>query len=249
MKDEHQIQKVLNSLKKNRFEAVFAKNKEEAKNTILEIVPLDVMVGIGDSATVRQIGIIDELDKRGTRVVNPFVKELTIDLNQRDTFQRILRKSLDCEIFITSANAVTIDGKIVDIDRVGNRIAGTIFGPKKVILPIGRNKIVSDIDGALNQIRNIIAPAHAKHTKKKVPCVTIGKCVDCDNEDRLCNIIAIVEKKPIMGDITVILIDDDLGLGWDVSWANDRKRMIEAQYKDVTWEFWQKREVGPSKLE
>jgi hypothetical protein len=237
MKDDDQMQTVLSSLEANRFQPVFAANREDAKKIILEMVPLDVRVGIGDAATLRQIGVIGELEKKVSEVINPFVRELTVDLNKYETFQRMLLESLRCDIFLASTNAITMDGKLVNIDGVGNRIAGTIFGPSKVILAVGRNKIVSDVDEALKRIKNVIAPTHAKHKKKRVPCATMGKCVDCNNEERLCNIIAIIEKKPHRGSISVIVIDEDLGLGWDVSWPEERRRRIEAEYGDVTWEF------------
>ena len=235
--EEDLIEKVLSSLKTNRFNTAFAKDKEEAKEIISKMVPLDATVGIGDSATLRQIGVIEELKKRGIEIVNPFVKELTVELIKYDAFKRMLLESLQCDIFLTGTNAITVDGKLVNIDGVGNRIAGTIFGPKKVIIIIGRNKIVTDVSEALKRIKNVIAPVHAKHKRRKVPCVTMGKCVDCDSQERLCNIIAIIEKNPNMGNITVILVDEDLGLGWDVSWPNERQQRIESQYEEVSWEF------------
>lgn len=201
------------------------------------MAPLEARIGIGDSATLRQIGIIDELVRRGTEVVNPFVKDLTDSLEKNNDREIVLRRSLGCDIFLTSTNVITIDGKLVNIDGVGNRIAGIIFGPPKVILAIGRNKIVSDVDQALKRIKNVIAPAHAKHKKKRTPCATTGECVDCDSKERMCSITAIIEKKPLRRDVTVILIDEDLGLGWDVCWPEQRKRMIETEYAKVTWEI------------
>jgi len=237
MKHGDQIQRVLSSLEANRFQPVFAANGDEAKKIIAEMVPRNAMVGIADSATLRQIGVIGELERKVAGVINPFVRELTVDLNKYDTFQRMLLESLRCDVFLTSVNAITMDGKLVDIDGVGNRIAGTIFGPSKVILAVGRNKIVADVDQALKRIKNVIAPAHSKHKKKRVPCATTGKCVDCNSEERLCNIIAIIEKRPHRGNISIVLIDEDFGLGWDVSWPEERRRRIESGYGEVTWEF------------
>ncbi len=236
MQNRSKMQKALVALKANRFNAVFAASKEDAKETILKMIPARATVGIGDSATVRQIGVIMELEKRGNAVVNPFLKEWTLDLKKSDLFRQAMRKSVGCEVFLTSVNALTMDGKLVDIDGTGNRIAGTIFGPKKMILLAGRNKIVRNVAQALRRIRNVIVPVHAKHKGRDVPCVKTGRCVDCHSKERICNITAIIERQPHMADVTVLLIDEDLGLGWDPSWSEERKQKIESHYKEVSWE-------------
>ena len=237
MEEASLIQTVLKALEANRFHTAFARDRGDAKRIILEIVPPDATVGIGDSATIKQMGVIDGLEKRAKEVVNPFVEALTLDLTQFDKFQEMKLKSVRCDVFLTSTNAVTIDGKLVNIDGVGNRIAGMIFGSPKVIIVAGKNKIVPDVDQALKRIKNVIAPVHAKHKSMRVPCATAGECVDCSSKERLCNITAIMEKQPHGADITVVLVDEDLGLGWDVSWPKDRRQRIESQYGEVTWEF------------
>lgn len=237
MGDEGPIQKVQKSLKFNKFNVVLAKDREEAKKAILKLISQDATVGIGDSGTVRQIGVIPALEERGTVVVNPMVKELTTDLKKFEYFNWMLRKTLECDTFLTSLNAVTLDGKLVNIDGAGNRVAGTIFGPTNVILPVGRNKIVEDVDQAIHRIKNVIAPAHARHRKRKVPCVTKGECVDCSAKERICCVTVIIEKQPHLGQITVVLVDEDLGLGWDVSWPKERQRGIRSRYEKVTWQY------------
>ncbi len=237
MEDASLIQKVVKALEANRFHTSVARDREEARRIVLEMVTPGATVGMGDSATIKQMGVIDELKKRAKEVVNPYVGELTLDSTQFDRFQELKRKSVRCDVFLTSTNAVTIDGKLVNIDGAGNRIAGMIFGSKKVIIVAGRNKIVPDVDQALKRIKNVIAPVHAKHKRMRVPCATAGECIDCSSKERLCSITAIIEKQPHGADITVVLVDEDLGLGWDVSWPKDRKERIESRYGDVTWEF------------
>jgi hypothetical protein len=231
------IQTVLKALEANRFHTAFARDREDAKRIIVDIVPPGGTVGLGDSATIKQVGVIDPLKKRTKEVVNPYVAELTMDPTQWDRFQETKLKSVRCDVFLTSTNAVTIDGKLVNIDGAGNRVAGMIFGSKKVIVVAGRNKIVPNVDQALKRIKHVIAPVHAKHKRMRVPCATGGECVDCSSKERLCNITAIMEKQPHGADITVVLVDEDLGLGWDVSWPQDRKERIESRYGEVTWEF------------
>jgi hypothetical protein len=237
MGEDHQIQKVLKALKFNKFNALYAKDKDEAKQIILKLIAKDATVGIGDSGTVRQIGVIPELERRGTVVVNPMVRELTLDLERFPYFYWMLRKAVECDTFLTSLNAITLDGKLVNIDGAGNRVAGTIFGPTNVILPVGRNKIVGDVDQAIRRIKDVIAPAHATHRKRKVPCVTKGRCLDCNAKERICCITVIIEKQPHLGRISVILVDEDLGLGWDQSWPEARRQKIKSQYEDVTWQY------------
>lgn len=237
VQDEHKIEEVMSALKGNRFGSVYAATREEARRIILEMIPLHTRVGIGDSASLRQIGVIEELEKRGTEIVNPFCRELTSDLTQYDAFEGMLRKSLASDVFLTGANAVTMDGKLVYIDGVGNRIAGVIFGPKKVILAVGRNKIVPTVEEALARVKNVIAPVHARQKKKATPCATTGSCSDCNSKERICSITTVVEKNPLRSNITVILIDEDLGLAWDAAWPRERQAMIESEYAKVTWEF------------
>ena len=156
------IELTLKSLKVNHFDAQFAQTVAEAKTMMLEMIPLTSSVGVGDSVTLRQIGVLDELVRRGNEVVNPFTVELTEDPAKLRLFIQTCRRTFGTDVFITGSNAVTEDGKIVSIDYVGNRVAGTIYGAKKVILPIGKNKIVKDVNGAIYRIKNVIAPAHAK---------------------------------------------------------------------------------------
>ncbi len=231
----------LESLKANHFDAQFAQTAAEAKKMILEMISLTASVGVGDSATLRQIGILEELNRRGTEVINPFTRDLTQGMadNQakRKLFRQMQRRTFGTDVFLTSSNAVTEDGKIVSIDRVGNRVAGTIFAADKVILPVGRNKIVKDVDEAIYRIKNVIAPAHARRKERQTPCAVTGKCNDCDSPDRICNITIILEKKPLYTDLSIILINEDLGLGWDPAWDDERISKIESNYYQNTWAF------------
>jgi len=234
---DNQVEKTLKSLKGNKFDARLASNGETAKKLALDLLPREVVVGIGDSATLRHIGVIKKIEERGTKVVNPFVKELTVDPKKHPLLLDTLRKTHRCDIFMTSANAVTLNGKVVSVDRAGNRVAGMIFGAPRVILIIGRNKIVGNVEEALDRIRNVIAPTHQKRKERKTPCVKTGKCEDCNAPDRACNVTVILEKCPLLTDLTIILVDEDLGLGWDPSWSEKRIESIRDEYYSATWAF------------
>jgi len=232
-----EVEQTLNSLKANRFEARFAESGIAAKEFILSSIPEDAVVGAGDSATIRQIGVIEELERKGVRVLNAFTKELTMDATKTELRDNISRQLFSCDILLAGTNAVTMDGKLVNIDAVGNRVASMIFGPRKTFIVVGRNKIVKNIDEALNRIKNVIAPFHAKTKQFATPCAQTGKCSDCNSPKRICSVVTIMEKKPWRTDISVILVNEDLGLGWNEAWSKERIEKIKLNYEKVTWVF------------
>jgi len=235
------IQLTLQSLKANHFDVHFASGMVEARMMLLEMIPPTASVGAGDSTTLRQIGVWEELLRRGNRVVDPFTRELTVNVGTRDLFAKTRRNAFGADVFMAGANAVTQDGKIMSTDHAGNRVAGTIFGGNKIILTIGRNKIVRDVDEASYRIKNVIAPFHARHKGKKTPCVFTGKCSDCDSPERICNVTIILEKKPAYADLSIVLVDADLGLGWDPTWPEQRIDNIKHNYEQYAWAFFTKK--------
>jgi hypothetical protein len=234
---EEEVRRTLRSLRSNRFDVHFAETAEAAKGMVLDMIPLDATVGVGDSATLKQLGILAELQDRGNRVVNPLTRELTLDLVKRGLMEATLRESLSKDVYITSSNAVTQDGKLVNTDRIGNRVAGIAFGAKKVIIVVGKNKIVRDQGEALDRIKQVIAPAHARWKGRNTPCGDGAACNDCDSADRLCRATLILEMRPSLTDMSVVLVNDYLGLGWDPSWPEERIEAIKSNYQAVTWAF------------
>ena len=232
-----QIEETLKNLLANNFEVQFAEDKDAVKHIVLGSISRDVIVGVGDSATVRQLAIVEEFDKKAVRVLNPFSSELTRDPAKAAVRDDISRQIFSCDVLVSGTNAVTSDGKLVNIDAVGNRVASMIFGPKKVFIIAGKNKIVKDIDEAFYRIKNIIAPFHAKTKGFATPCAKTGKCGSCNAPKRICNVISIIEKRPWRTQISVILVNEDLGLSWDATWPEDRIRRIKSNYEKVTWVF------------
>ena len=221
------VESVVKSLKANRFEPVeFVEETDTAAKLVLDMIPLEATVGVAGSTSVRQIGLVAQLKRRGTTVIDIVEpSELPHD--------ELMRRSLRSDILLTSSNAVTLDGKLVNIDGRGNRVAGMIFGPKKVILVIGINKIVHDVDEAIDRIKNTIAPYHAMSLGRKPPCVVNGHCTDCKSPDRICNVTTIIEKKPSSTDMAIVLVGEDLGLGWKPSWPEERKERIKSVYQET----------------
>jgi hypothetical protein len=234
---DDELKETLKNLLRNNFDAKFAENSEGAKDIILGSISKGKTVGIADSATIRQLGIIEELEKKGIRVLNPFSKKLTTQKEKTAVRDNISRQIFSSDFLIGGANAVTKDGKLVNVDAVGNRVASMIFGPKKVFIVVGKNKIVKNVDEALYRIKNLIAPFHARTKGFATPCAKTGKCIDCSAPKRICNVTSIVEKRPWRTEATVILVNEDLGLSWDETWSKQRVLKIKSNYKEVTWAF------------
>jgi hypothetical protein len=202
-------QKLIKTLKSNRFDPVeYVEKAEDAAKLVLDMIPSVAKVGIGGSTSLMQLGVITELAKRGN-----------ITHSRPD-------------IYLTSSNAITMDGKLVNTDMTGNRVTSMIFGPKQVIVVAGMNKVVKDVPSAFDRIKNVIAPTIAKNSGLKTPCVVEGKCVDCKSPYRICTATTIIEAKPRVTQISIILVGEDIGLGWDPAWDEDRREKIGLVFKD-----------------
>jgi hypothetical protein len=123
----------------------------------------------------------------------------------------ILRAQLTCDLFLSSSNAVTMEGDIVNVDGNGNRIAALTFGPKKTVVVVGANKIVRDLDEALARLETTASPMNNKRLDRANPCVKTGTCEDCRLETRICRVYQILRRKPTLSDFTVIVVGECLG--------------------------------------
>ncbi|MFH1382327.1 MAG: lactate utilization protein [Chloroflexota bacterium] len=220
-----EIAQVVKALKTNFFAPVeFVETAEAATELVLDLIPLEAKVGMGGSTSIRQLDLLPRLRKRGTIILDT---DEPRDLRRDERFRRSL---YGCDVFLASSNAITLDGKLVNIDGTGNRVAGMIFGPKKVILIVGRNKIVPDVNAAIDRIKNVIAPYRNMSRGRKLPCAVKLRCTDCKAWDRSCRTTVIMEKRPRFTDIAIVLVNEDLGLGWDPAWPEARKEKIASVY-------------------
>jgi hypothetical protein len=236
---DNDIVSVLKGFRHRRFNAYYASDAETARRIILDLIPVNVEVGTGDSTSVHQLGIPDLLRERGTTIYVGHERGRT---RAETTELSNLSYSQNCKYFLTGTNAVTLDGRCVNVDAVGNRVGGMFYGHEHSILVIGRNKIVKDIDAAFDRIRNQISPQHVKIRSTdlggrpfKTGCVKTGICIDCQGEDRTCNVFTIIEGKPKRTNIHAVFVNLDLGLGWDDSWPAERIRNIIDGYKKLVW--------------
>jgi len=238
MSTVEKLKTVVAKLKRNRFDTVLVETKEDATRKILDIVPLHATVGMANSVTIRQLGIAKALQERGTSVLDPVAPSYGLaEFKEELIMPTLLKATLGSDVFISGTNAFTEDGKLVNIDGLGNRVAGIIFGARTSIVVVGRNKLVRNVDEALNRIKNTITPTITKRRNLPLPCAKAGKCLDCSVPERACNVTVIVEKRPPLTDLKVIVVDDDLGLGWDPAWPQDRIDRIKEKYEQFDWPY------------
>ncbi len=198
MNDED-IEQVIAALEKNNIESHYAHSREEAYSLIRGIVPSRSTVATGGSMTLSETGISDFLRSEYDYM----------DYDHGDP--KASRVIFSSDAFFCSANAITKDGWIYNVDGNGNRVAATIWGPEKVIIVAGINKIVPDLDSAIKRCREISGPMNAKRLGKSTPCVRTGYCTDCHSPDRICNEYTLIKRQRSKGRVYVIFLNEDLG--------------------------------------
>lgn len=204
--DKNLLNQTIENLRKRGFDARLCRNQDEAKTLIAEYIIPYGSVGLGGSMTLRQMQLPELAREHRAKVYDHW----DFKLNAEEKLN-ILRKSLLADLYLASANAISANGKIFNIDGNGNRLAAMMFGPKKVVIVAGYNKIVNDEKAAMERIKNHVCGLNAKRLQRKTPCAESGKCLDCQSQDRICAITSIMERKPGLTDITVIIIEEELG--------------------------------------
>jgi hypothetical protein len=209
-----QIKKLIEKFAKNNIPAFYVNNRKQAFEKVMSMIPRCSVVGLGDSLTLRQIGVVDSLTQGNYTFLNPWKPGTSL----AESIE-LKKRALTSDVFVTGTNAVTLDGKIINVDGHGNRVAAMLFGPDKVVIVVGVNKIVETVEEALKRIREIAAPTNVKrHTEfdPMPPCGITGLCNDCSSPWRICNKTVIIERqydnnkyKPI---ITLIIVGEELGL-------------------------------------
>lgn len=207
--EEKKVNNTIESLKKNGFSTHYVPDKNKAVDKILSIIPDDVLCGLGGSVTLRELMLPKLLKERGNTVADHW--KAREEGASSEKVLDIRKQHINSDVFITSTNAVTETGILVNIDGGGQRVAATIFGPKHVIVVFGINKIVRDLDEAIWRTKNIASPINAKRLNRKTPCVTTGLCEDCESPERICNVMTIMYRKPSVTSVTVIIVGEKLG--------------------------------------
>ena len=203
---ERQASTIIKNLKKRNMDGFYCATAEEAKEKALSLIEPGETVSFGGSVTIEECGILDALRERDD-----------IALYDRATAKNaeemgdIFRRAFYADSYLMSANAITLDGELVNIDGNGNRVAALIFGPKQVIVVAGMNKIVSNEEEAIRRARNMAAPPNCIRLNKNTPCAATGKCADCMGSDTICCQTVVTRRSRDAGRIKVILVGEELG--------------------------------------
>ena len=204
-RNELLAKKVISSLERRNMEGYFCKTKEDAIKKVLELIPEGGSVSWGGSMTIRDMGLTDAIKNGNFEVYDR-------DIVSPEEQQIIYRKVFSMDCFVTSANAISEDGVIINIDATGNRVAAISFGPKNVIIVAGLNKIAKDEDAAMKRARGTAAPINAQRFPNiQTPCKIDGTCHNCTAPGCICCSISTVRNSPIKGRIKVVLVDDTFG--------------------------------------
>ncbi|MCR5632689.1 MAG: lactate utilization protein [Eubacterium sp.] len=201
-RNELLAQKVIKGLESRNMTGYYAASKEEAVKKALELIPEGSSVTMGGAMSAHEIGLVDVL-KNGNYNF--------IDRDAYDDKRAAMLMAYDADVFLASANAMTEDGVIVNIDGNSNRVSAIAQGPKKVVFIVGMNKICDDVDGAMKRARNVAAPINAQRFGLDTPCSKTGSCMNCKSPDTICCQILITRFSRHAGRIHVILVNDNLG--------------------------------------
>lgn len=201
-RNELLAQKVIKGLESRNMTGYYAASKEEAVKLALELIPEGSSVTMGGAMSAHEIGLVDVLKDGNFNF---------IDRDQYEDKRAAMLMAYDADVFLASANAMTEDGVIVNIDGNSNRVSAIAQGPKKVVFIVGMNKICDDVDGAMKRARNVAAPINAQRFGLQTPCSKTGSCMNCKSPDTICCQILITRFSRHEGRIHVILVNDNLG--------------------------------------
>ncbi len=201
-RNELLAQTVIKGLQSRNMEGFYAKDKEEALKLALELIPQGSTVTMGGGMSVHEIGLTEALVKGDYNF---------IDRDKVEDKRQAMLMAYDADVFLSSTNAMTKDGILVNIDGNANRVSAIAQGPKKVLFIVGLNKVCGDLDGAMKRARNVAAPINAQRFGLSTPCAKTGACFDCKSPDTICCQFLITRYSLHKGRIQVILVNDSLG--------------------------------------
>lgn len=202
---EKRGQTLIKNLRKRHFEAHYCETKEEALEKALSLIPEGDSVGWGGATSAEQIGLLQALRTGNYQAID---RDTAKTPEERTA---MMRQCLLTDTFITGANAISLDGELVNIDGMGNRVAAIVYGPKKVMVIAGMNKVADTLEDALTRARTVAAPINKQRFGTDTPCTVNGSCADCLSDGCICNQILITRNCRPAGRITVILVGEELG--------------------------------------
>jgi hypothetical protein len=197
------------ALRRNRFDAYYVRDKDQAREKTLAMIPEGASVAFGGSMTLFEAGIVEALRDPRWKLTDRYAPGLS-----PEQLREIFLQALRVDYFLTSANAVSLDGQIFLVDGANTRVAPVLFGPAHVILVIGANKVCSDAAAAQRYMRDVASPANCKRLSTKTPCTATGTCHNCDSPERICNSTVVLHKHNIRSEhhqIHVIMAGEEMG--------------------------------------
>ena len=201
---EKRAQILIKNLQGRHFDAYYCEDREAALRKALELIPRDATVGWGGAYSAQQIGLLDAV-RAGYSVYD---RDTCTTMEDR---VKMMKKCLTADVFLTGANAISLDGQMVNIDGNGNRVAAIVYGPDSVIVIAGMNKVVDTLEDAIQRARTIAAPMNQQRFPNQTPCKVTGSCADCKSPDCSCNQILITRHCRPAGRIKFILVGEELG--------------------------------------
>jgi hypothetical protein len=204
---EQKCLKAVAALEKNGFTTLYCPTLQCAAEYIIAGATDAVTVGFGGSMSVVSLGVEQKLRESGKEILNHAPATFS-----RDEKIEIMRRQLTCDLFLSGCNALTLNGELVNIDATGNRAGAMLFGPRRVIVVVGRNKLVDGtVQDAITRVKNWATPPNAKRLNFKTPCASTGFCSDCNSPERLCRVTTVIDRKPRLTDIHVLVVNAELG--------------------------------------
>ncbi|SHJ72517.1 Uncharacterised ACR, YkgG family COG1556 [Clostridium amylolyticum] len=203
---EKRIEKTINNLNKHNMEGYYVENEVELIEKIRNLIPEGSLVGVGDSVTLKETGVRDFLRNEPYNFIDKYKADISTEEKRE-----IYLKNFSSDTFLSGCNAITENGELYNIDGNGSRVAPIIYGPKQVIIVVGFNKLVRNLEEAENRVRNYSAPIDAKRLGKDTPCTKLGCCVDCSSPNRICNDFVVIKGQFIKGRVKVIIVNKILG--------------------------------------
>lgn len=203
---EMRINNTIKALEKNNMNGYLVNNKEELILKLDELVPKNSKVACGGSMTLFEVGVIEYLRQEKFKFMDRYKLGLTAE-----EIRKVYIDSFSADVYFSSSNAITEDGGIYNVDGNGNRVAALLYGPEKVIIIVGINKIVSNIEEAIERNRRISAPANCKRLYKQTPCVTTGYCMDCSSPEKICREYTFIKSQANKDRIHIIFMNEQLG--------------------------------------
>ncbi|MFH1033721.1 MAG: lactate utilization protein [Pseudomonadota bacterium] len=203
---QKRAESVIETLKKNRMEGIYLPEASQVADKVMSLIPQGATVAMGGSVTMMETGVVAALRQGPVKLIDRYEP----GISPQETMAR-LKQGLTAQVFVSGVNAVTEEGELVFVDATCNRVAPILFGPDKVILIAGCNKIVPNLAYAQERIRHFVAPTNAKRIGRKTPCAVSGHCEDCASPDRICNATVVIHKQARPERLLVILVGAELG--------------------------------------